>query len=106
MRLDRSDFKREEKKLKKYIKECENYNKIIRHIKTCEDFKTLKNSPLSYIYGFEQLRHFSENYYSFNLSKNGGMIRLIFQISEEENTVKLIFISTKHYEDFNRKVFG
>ena len=45
-----------------------------------------------------------KGYYSFNLCKKGGVIRLIFTIDEYNNIVNLIFISMNHYEDFKRNI--
>ena len=41
-------------------------------------------------------------YYSFNLCKNGCMIRLICRIEKEKNLVILEYITMNHYEDFKR----
>ena len=43
-------------------------------------------------------------FFSFNLNKNSGKIRLIFLIDREKNIVEFVFISLKHYEDFKIKL--
>ena len=48
-------------------------------------------------------KYFNDEYYSFNLSKKGGVIRLIFKIDTVNNVVILKFISMNHYADFKRK---
>ena len=58
------------------------------------------------MYGFERLKYFKDEYYSFNLGKNKGVIRLIFKIDREYNAVILKFISMDHYNDFKRKRCG
>ena len=58
------------------------------------------------MYGFEILRYDMSGYYSFNLCKNGGMIRLICRIEKEKNLVILEYITMNHYEDFKRMKKG
>lgn len=48
-------------------------------------------------------KYFNDEYYSFNLSKKGGVIRLIFKIDTVNNVVILKFISMNHYANFKRK---
>lgn len=62
----------------------------------------LFNHLFSIMYGFERLKYFNGEFYSFNLGKKGGVIRLIFRIDKENNAVILEFISMNHYEDFKR----
>lgn len=97
-------FKNEEKKLKRHHNELNQYEKIKTHIKECRDYNELQNHPISTIYGFEQLKYEFSGYYSFNLSKNGGVIRLICSIDKNKNCLKLEFISTNHYKDFKVKM--
>ncbi len=105
MKIIREDsFKNQEKKLKKHIQEWENYQKILTHIKLCQSSEELLNSVVSKMYGIEKLKYQLNEYYSFNLCKNKGTIRLIFQMIREENEVYLVFISLEHYEDFKRKM--
>lgn len=104
MTLDRTDFKKEEKKLKKYYNEQQMLEKILVHLKQCSSYEDILNNPISSMYGFEALKHEMTGYYSFNLCKNGGMIRLICSIKKEEKIVKLEYISIRHYEDFKRKI--
>ncbi|MBQ7104508.1 MAG: hypothetical protein IJN90_01480 [Bacilli bacterium] len=103
MHLDRLDsYKREEKKLKKHIEEQKMYEKILGHIKNCDNYEELKSNPLSKTYGYEALKEDLSGYHRFNLCKNGGKIRLIFTINEESNTVYLTYISLEHYVDFKK----
>ena len=101
MKINRKQL---EKELKKYTNEKQQLEKIIVHIKNCNTYKELQLHPISKMYGFEALRNEMSGYYSFNLCKNGGMIRLICSIDIEQNTVNFEFISTKHYEDFKRSL--
>lgn len=104
MKLNKSHFNTEEKKLKKYKREQVILDKIIEHIKICKDFNELQYSPISRMYGFEPLKHQLGGYYSFNLSKNGGVIRLIVSENEDCTTLNLEFISMNHYEDFKKRL--
>ena len=57
-------------------------------------------------YHFERLKYDKNDFYSFNLCKNGGKIRLIVK-PNENNIIELYlaFISYDHYQDFDiRKV--
>lgn len=102
MKLDISNFANQEKKLKRYYKEQDNFKKIIFYIKLSNSYKELSSSYISLVYGFEKLKYFSKEYYSFNLSKYSGLIRLICSIDKENDIVKLEFISMDHYNDFKR----
>ena len=102
MQLGRDKFKNQEKKLKKNKKEQEIYNKVIEHIKTCKNFGELQESPISQMYEFEPLKHELSGYYSFNLCKKGGVIRLIVSEGENQEVLNLNFISMDHYKDFKR----
>jgi len=55
------------------------------------------------MYGFEALKYQFSGKYSFNLSKKGGVIRLIVSINPRTNTVILEDITMKHYKDLKRK---
>ena len=103
MKIVRDDFKNEEKKLKKYFNEKNNYEKILIHIRMVNNYRELCMHPFSIMYGFEKLKYFDDEYYSFNLGKKGGVIRLIFKIDKVNNAVILKFISMSHYDDFKRK---
>lgn len=89
------------KKLKKHPKEMENLYKIIEYLKNSGDISSIKNNGLSLMYGFEQLKYNFNRYHSFNLSKNGGVIRLIVFLDEKEDKVEFLFISFDHYNDFD-----
>ena len=103
MQLDSSNLNKEEKKLKRYPKEKNVLEKIIKHIKFCSNYIDLKSNPLSKIYGFEELKYGLNEYCSFRLEKN-GVIRLIVKLKDDENLIKIEFISMNHYEDFKRKL--
>lgn len=103
MRIIRENFKQEEKKIKKHYEEQKMLDKIINHIKQCQNYDELKNSPISKMYGFEHLKYELNDYYGFNLCKQGGVIRLICSIDKENNSVKLEFISKKHYKDLKKR---
>ena len=102
MKLDRSSFKNQEKKLKKHHQELNRLDKVIRIIKRSYSFQELRDNELSKLYRFKKLKEDLKDYYSFNLCGHGGKIRLIFTIDEESNIVKLIFISMNHYDDFKK----
>ena len=56
------------------------------------------------MYGFERLKHDKNTFYSFNLSKTGGKIRLIVKpVDDDSIELFLILISYNHYEDFDPK---
>ena len=77
--------------------------KIINHIKQCGDFIELSRNPISLMYGFEPLKYELNGYYSFNLNKNGGKIRLLFSTKSTDEII-LEYISTDHYEDFKNRL--
>lgn len=89
MKIIRDDFKNEEKKLKRHFNEKNNYDKILMHIRSVQTYEELCVHPFSIMYGFERLKYFKDEYYSFNLGKNKGVIRLICKL--------------EHYIDFKRK---
>lgn len=104
MKIQKDNFKAQEKKLKKYPEAHFMYEKIINHIKQTGCVEALEKSPISKMYGFEALKYDMSGYYSFNLNKNRGKIRLIFLIDREKNIVEFVFISLEHYEDFKIKL--
>lgn len=103
MKINRDNFKNQEKKLKRHYFELEQLEKILTHIKQCNSFEDLQNNPVSKIYGFEALKHEHSGLCSFRLSKSAGKIRLIVSIDKEYNIVILEAISMKHYKDIKRK---
>lgn len=103
MLLESSSLKKEEKKIGRYQNSQKELEKIIKHIKMCNNYKELKLNPLSRIYGFEELKHELSGYCSFRLEKS-GVIRLIVTVDEEENMVKIEYISMDHYNDFKRNL--
>ena len=88
-----------DKTLKKYPNEITNLNSIIELLRLIENFEKDIHNPLLKMYGFEKLKHY-ENLYSFNLNKNGGVIRLIIKYDEKNKIIYLAYISFKHYKDF------
>lgn len=88
------------KKLKKYVNESNNLNRIIDLIEVHSNFDMLIHNPLIKMYHFERLKYEHNDYYSFNLSKTGGLIRLIIKPNEDKDAVELSYISYNHYEDF------
>lgn len=100
----KEQYKKSEKNIKKNYDELETLDKIKNHMKMCNNFAELKNNPISRMYKYEALKYELNGYYSFNLCKNGGKIRLIFSVTEEENKVTLEYISTNHYSDFKDKL--
>lgn len=89
------------KNLKKYHKEKSNLSDIKELIEEVDTFKGLVSNPFAKMYGFEALKYEKNGYYSFNLSKNGGVIRLIVQPSIDNNSLIFAFISYDHYRDFS-----
>lgn len=92
------------KKLKKHKIEYDNLLKIIHMIENVDTFSMLKVLPMAKIYNFERLKHNNNKFYSFNLHKHGGTIRLLVK-PNNENDIELYFayISFNHYEDFSEK---
>ncbi len=89
------------KKLKKHEKEKANLEKILEIIRNCISFDELKKDPLANMYGFEQLKYRYNEFYSFNLEKNGGVFRLIVKPCLDTICLYLIYICNKHYKDFD-----
>ena len=104
MRLERENFEKEIKKLKKHNNELEMLEKILVHIKQTCSYDDLCCNPISRMYGFEVLKYEMCGYHSFNLCKKGGVIRLICKINKEDKSVSLEYISMNHYEDFKEKI--
>ena len=95
-------FDRTFKKLKKHNNEYNNCCKIIEIIENTRTFDDLCNLPQVKMYGFERLKHNLNDYYSFNLCKRGGVIRLIVKpVDNCSIELFLITISYNHYEDFD-----
>ena len=89
------------KKLKTHRNELANLEKIISLIKYSQNISELIDNPLSKMYKLEQLKYQLNPFHSYNLSKNGGTIRLIIKLVPELNEVELIYISFDHYKDFS-----
>lgn len=97
-------YKNSEKNIKRKQSEKDKLDLIKNHIKNCKDYNELKNNPMSYLFSFEALKHDLSGYYSFNLCKNRGKIRLLVSINENTNSVCLEYISINHYDDFKNKL--
>lgn len=95
-------YERGLKKLKKYTNETIILAKIIKMIRDVSDFNELLKLPIVKIYNFERLKHNLNDYYSFNLNKSGGTIRLIVKPNKNSSIeLYLVFISFDHYKDFD-----
>ena len=92
-------FQNSLKKIKKKHSELLMYEKVKNHMKRCNDFLEFSRSPISIMYGFEPLKYELNGYYSCNLNKNGGTVRLIFS-TDGNKLITLEFVSTDHYSDF------
>lgn len=89
------------KKLKKYSNEYSTLDKILDFLHNIETEEDLLHNPVALMYGFERLKYQLNEFYSFNLSKAGGVIRLIIELKNK--TIYLDFISFNHYKDFNKE---
>ena len=94
------------KKLQKHRVEYNNLLKILDIIENTNTFNELLILPQVKMYGFERMKYDKRDFYSFNLCKNGGVIRLIVKPKENNNIeIYLVTISFNHYDDFDiRKV--
>jgi len=98
------NYNKQLKKLKRHKKEYENLSDILDIIERADDFNILCKLPIVNIYDFERLKHNLNEYYSFNLNKHGGTIRLIIKPNSSNIIeVYLCFISFEHYKDFDPK---
>lgn len=96
------NFDKTFKKLKKHNQEYNNLLKILDIIENANTFNELLKLPHLKMYGFERLKYDKSDFYSFNLSKHGGVIRLIVKPNDnDEIVIYLITISYNHYEDFD-----
>lgn len=87
------------KKLKNHIKEKEKLDIILLYISSADDFNYIKNDSLAKVYNFERLKHNLNEFYSFRLSK---LFRLIVRPTNNGIEVELVYISSNHYDDFNK----
>ena len=93
------------KKIKKYTKEYNNLLDILDILESAESFDILIKLPILQLYNFERLKYQFNEFYSFNLSRNGGLIRLIIKPKHNKVEVYIVYISFDHYKDFiNKKV--
>ena len=95
-------YKKSEKHIQKHYKELKTLDMIKNHIRQCSSFHEMKKNPISNMYGFEALKYELNGYYSFNLNRNRGVIRLILSIRDKENVAVLEYILMNHYEDFKK----
>ena len=96
------NFDKSAKKLKRYRKELANLKDITEKITNHNTFQELQNNPImTTIYKFKQLKHQNRGFWSLNLEKNGGVIRLIVMPSEDEKTIIFVYVSYDHYKDFS-----
>ena len=79
------------KKLKRHQKEYNNFLKVVSIIENTRDFDELIHLPQVNMYGFERLKHDMNEYYSFNLCKKGGTIRLIVKPSSN-NSIEIYLV--------------
>ena len=86
------------KKLKNHREAKERLKKIIDYLEAKETFDSMINDPLAKMYNLEKLKYYDDNYYSFRLSK---VIRLIIRKCGLNIEVELVYISLKHYDDFD-----
>ena len=86
------------KSLKKHHDEIILLSEIIDTIKRFSNFDEMVNDPLLSIYSFERLKYENNEFYSFRLSKT---IRFIVKPSNDNCSIILIYISMKHYDDFD-----
>lgn len=96
-----SSYKNTLRSLKKRYQEKDILDKVIKHIINSSDRHELQSNPISYLYGFEPLKYDLKNQYSFNLNKNRGRVRVIFQFVDDY-TVELLYISIEHYKDYKK----
>ena len=89
------------KNLKNHREELANLEDITEKNTNHNTFKELQNNPImTTIYKFGPLRHQNSGFWSFNLEKNGGVIRLIVMPSTDEREIIFVYVSYDHYKDF------
>lgn len=99
------NFEKGKKELRKKhkVEELDMLDSIILLVKRSDTYELMKNSPLAYLYGFEELKEDKSGFFSFRLSKKRSSIRLIGQYQDNIITIQLVYISMDHYNDFNPK---
>ena len=99
------NFEKCKKELKKKhkVEELDMLDSIVKLIKRSDTYELMKNSPLVYLYGFEELKEDKNGFFSFRLSKKRSPIRLIGRYQDNIVTIQLVYISMDHYNDFNPK---
>ena len=86
------------KKLKKHKREQKELQNIIEYLQNKDTFIDILDDPIARMYGFERLKYQLSEFYSFRLSK---VIRLIVKPNKNDIELYLIYISMKHYDDFD-----
>lgn len=95
-------YDRMAKGLKKHINEKNTLEVIKELIENSSNFAELKNNPIAKRYNFERLKHQLNEFWSFYLDKDGGVIRLIVKPNNTDD-LYLVFVSFDHYEDFSKE---
>lgn len=97
--IETPGYKNSKKKIKNNYLAQDKLKEVISHIEVCDNYSSLKINPISKIYGLEELSGDLSGYCKFSLSIS--KLRLIFT-KEEEQIVKLEYISDEHYTDFKK----
>ena len=91
------------KKLSRHTKEKVNLKIIREIIENNDTFNSLKTNLIALMYGFERMKYENSCFYSFNLCKNGGKIRLIVYPNDNDTSCfDLVYVSFNHYQDFSK----
>ena len=98
-----SGYNNSKAKIKKNYDAKEKLSSVLSHVEGCNSFNDLKFNPISYTYGYEELRSDLSGYFRFGIDKNSktGKLRLIFSVLDE-NIIRLEYITDEHYDDFKR----
>jgi len=101
--IETTGYKNTKRKIKNNFDVQKKLDKVLSHIEAVKNFKELKHSDISKLYGFKELSSDLSGYYRFGIDKNSkvGKYRLLFT-TIDECTIQLEFISDEHYEDFKR----
>ena len=76
-----------------------NTEEIIEYISMVDNFNSIINDPVAKVYNFERLKYNLNEFYSFRLSK---LYRLIVRPTDNGIEVEIVYISSNHYEDFDK----
>lgn len=97
-----ANWKKQLKKIDRKKKEEEIYNKIVNRFELISKHEEVLEDFILKMYKFESLKYDMSGYYSINLNKNGGTIRLIIKIDKYNNKIIMEYITVDHYKDFKR----